>query len=134
MSSTGDKMKPERQKMLDMDPNAKLTQEEMDEGWHWCYDWDQMLVGPGTVEADFCTCNDICKRKNSMFPHCNKCKTLMVESTAFVNDKVVTGVSDWPGEEIQRGQTLSVDKSTAVEVPCWKCPVCGHSITIVEND
>jgi hypothetical protein len=33
-----------------------LTKEEMDAGWHWCYDWDCMLVGPGMDAWNTCTC------------------------------------------------------------------------------
>lgn len=35
-----------------------LTLEEMKAGWHFCLDWDEMLVGPEmTAEWDCCTCN-----------------------------------------------------------------------------
>lgn len=33
-----------------------LTKEEMAEGWHWCPEWDYMLVGPGMKELDTCLC------------------------------------------------------------------------------
>jgi hypothetical protein len=33
-----------------------LTQEELDAGWHFCYDWDGMLVGPGMPETEICVC------------------------------------------------------------------------------
>ena len=33
-----------------------LTKEELEQGWHFCNDWDGMLVGPGCDEADCCTC------------------------------------------------------------------------------
>lgn len=33
-----------------------LTEAEMLAGWHWCYDWDDMLVGPGMPEAMCCNC------------------------------------------------------------------------------
>ena len=28
----------------------KLTPEEVAEGWHWCLDWDCLMIGPGTYE------------------------------------------------------------------------------------
>ena len=34
----------------------KLTPEERAEGWHFCHDWDGMLVGPGMPEMECCTC------------------------------------------------------------------------------
>ncbi len=33
-----------------------LTPEEIAEGWHWCSNWDGLLVGPGTEELKTCTC------------------------------------------------------------------------------
>ena len=33
-----------------------LTKAEQDEGWHWCYDWDLMLVGPGMQAQEACVC------------------------------------------------------------------------------
>ena len=33
-----------------------LTQEEIQEGWHFCWDWDGLLVGPGMGEIESCTC------------------------------------------------------------------------------
>lgn len=28
------------------DPEARLTQTELDGGYHWCPEWDDLLVGP----------------------------------------------------------------------------------------
>lgn len=34
-----------------------LTQSEIDEGWHFCYEWDCLLVGPEMEdELAVCTC------------------------------------------------------------------------------
>ena len=34
-----------------------LTEEELKEGWHWCPDWDFMLIGPEMEgEWDCCSC------------------------------------------------------------------------------
>jgi len=35
---------------------ANLTQKEINQGWHFCQDWDGMLVGPGMPEFDSCLC------------------------------------------------------------------------------
>lgn len=35
---------------------AVLSQEEFNEGWHYCTDWDYLLVGPEMKEYDSCTC------------------------------------------------------------------------------
>lgn len=34
----------------------ELSAEEMAEGWHWCYDFDGLLVGPGMQELLYCDC------------------------------------------------------------------------------
>lgn len=34
-----------------------LSPEELQEGWHFCNEWDFMLVGPGMKEMDFCICD-----------------------------------------------------------------------------
>jgi len=31
------------------DSDLPLTQEEKDAGYHFCFDWDGLLVGPGTM-------------------------------------------------------------------------------------
>jgi hypothetical protein len=35
-----------------------LTEEEIAEGWHFCYDWDYLLVGPGMSELEACGCGE----------------------------------------------------------------------------
>lgn len=37
------------------EPN--LTQEEIDLGWHFCHEYDGLLVGPGMGELDCCSCH-----------------------------------------------------------------------------
>jgi hypothetical protein len=40
---------------------AILTKEELEEGWHYCNDWDGLLVGPEDDEMQCCTCfSDLC--------------------------------------------------------------------------
>jgi hypothetical protein len=51
-----DPMTNERWSALMNDPNGRLTREEMSEGWHWCLDWDDLLVGPGMMEMECCNC------------------------------------------------------------------------------
>lgn len=46
-----------------------LTDIEFKEGWHWCYDWNGLLVGPGMPELNECTCyypNVIKARENNL--------------------------------------------------------------------
>lgn len=38
------------------DNPLELTPEEIEAGWHFCHDWDGLLVGPGMVEEGACTC------------------------------------------------------------------------------
>lgn len=33
-----------------------LTTEEISQGWHYCYCWGGMLIGPGSPEMDSCKC------------------------------------------------------------------------------
>ncbi len=40
-------------------PDAQLTEQEIAEGWHFCFDWDGLLVGPGMPEAESCYCGVI---------------------------------------------------------------------------
>jgi len=34
-----------------------LTVGEMSKGWHFCLDFDGLLIGPGMTEMSYCTCN-----------------------------------------------------------------------------
>lgn len=36
---------------------ASLTQEEKEDGWHFCPDWDGLLTGPEMDEIEHCLCN-----------------------------------------------------------------------------
>lgn len=38
---------------LESSSTLELTEEE---GWHFCPDWDYMLVGPDLPEIEGCTC------------------------------------------------------------------------------
>ena len=51
-------MKSERYNFLMNAPDdlAKLTKEEFDSGWHWCFEFDGLLVGPGMNECFVCSC------------------------------------------------------------------------------
>lgn len=49
-------MTKERYELLMKDNNAGPTLEESKEGWHFCSEWDGLLVGPGMRELEFCQC------------------------------------------------------------------------------
>jgi hypothetical protein len=49
-------MTDQRWKLLMNNDQEKLTQAEIDAGWHFCAEWDGLLVGPDTEEMDACTC------------------------------------------------------------------------------
>lgn len=34
-----------------------ISPEELKEGWHFCPDWDGLLVGPKMPEMECCTCD-----------------------------------------------------------------------------
>lgn len=37
-------------------PLPDLTPEELALGWHWCAEWDGLLVGPSMRETEACSC------------------------------------------------------------------------------
>ena len=46
----------DRYDALMRDESVKLTDAEIAAGWHFCYEFDGLLVGPGMSETEFCTC------------------------------------------------------------------------------
>lgn len=47
-----------RERFLELDLSGNgLTKDEWEQGYHWCYEWDAMLVGPGQEEALMCNCD-----------------------------------------------------------------------------
>jgi hypothetical protein len=49
-------MLPRRWDEIMNDESIPLTEEEIADGWHFCWEWDQLLVGPGMVELKCCHC------------------------------------------------------------------------------
>lgn len=50
----------------DQTKEHNLTQEEADAGWHWCGDWDDLLIHPDDEEFKSCNCECMDKfRKNA---------------------------------------------------------------------
>ena len=49
-------MTHERWKQLMEDQSLSLTPGEADEGWHFCHDWDGLLIHDTDPEAEACTC------------------------------------------------------------------------------
>jgi hypothetical protein len=50
-------MNDERWRSLMNNPDSRLTMEEMVQGWHWCFEFDELLVGPPMeMEWSVCTC------------------------------------------------------------------------------
>lgn len=47
-------MEESRRVNLELDPDGCLTDAEMIEGWHFCPDWDFLLIGPGMHEFESC--------------------------------------------------------------------------------
>lgn len=50
------KMKQERRHFLNANETEKLTHEERSHGYHFCPDWDFMVVGPEDPEIEGCLC------------------------------------------------------------------------------
>lgn len=49
-------MPPSRYRELMMNDLMRLTDSEYQAGWHFCFEWDGLLVGPGMPEMDVCDC------------------------------------------------------------------------------
>ena len=49
-------MNRERWKFLMDNENERLSDQELNFGWHFCAEWDGLLVGPGGMEALVCSC------------------------------------------------------------------------------
>ena len=49
-------MNDRRYALLMKNDSENLTQEEIELGWHFCNEFDGLLVGPGMGELDFCHC------------------------------------------------------------------------------
>jgi len=54
-------MTTERWYAVQNSDDTPLTYGEIEDGWHFCHDWDGLLVGPGMKELDFCSCEGIKK-------------------------------------------------------------------------
>jgi hypothetical protein len=51
-------MDNKRYNELEQNLDSILTEKELSEGWHWCCEFDFLLVGPGMTEIEFCLCED----------------------------------------------------------------------------
>lgn len=46
----------DRYALLMRDDNEQLTAREIAAGWHFCHEFDGLLVGPGMMEMTVCDC------------------------------------------------------------------------------
>lgn len=49
-------MNEARWRKLMEDDSIELTREEIRQGWHFCPEWDGLLIGPGMKETESCSC------------------------------------------------------------------------------
>lgn len=49
-------MQPNRYRELMENDLVQLTDSEFQAGWHFCLEWDGLLVGPGMPEIQCCSC------------------------------------------------------------------------------
>lgn len=64
--------------------DLKLSKAEIKDGWHFCYEWDELLIGPGMGEMEYCSCSDVDKtlhRKMIATQQCNKVLTTELEDS-----------------------------------------------------
>jgi hypothetical protein len=59
-------MSKKRYHELSHDRSSKLSQCEIDIGWHFCEEWDGLLIHLLDPEADSCNCYEIKESKNAM--------------------------------------------------------------------
>lgn len=52
------KMTEERYKALVKNQDLKLTAQEIKDGWHFCFDWDFMLINKTWIENEHCNCGN----------------------------------------------------------------------------
>jgi len=59
---------------LEQNIDETLTESELAEGWHWCCEFDYLLVGPGMSEIEYCLCDGeaIKKAKQEYIAGCVK--------------------------------------------------------------
>lgn len=62
-------MTVKRYQMLSRNNNEELTDAEIEEGWHFCYEFDGLLVGPHMYELNFCRCLDATHKVYDTKPH-----------------------------------------------------------------
>jgi len=53
---SNDEMTRERYLELERTADLRLTPEEIAAGWHFCWDWDGLLIHDSDPEADACGC------------------------------------------------------------------------------
>lgn len=51
-------MENARYEQLLSNPKMTLTEDEVKEGWHFCLNWDGMLLHPEDREMQCCHCKD----------------------------------------------------------------------------
>jgi len=56
-------MTNERWKFVNGSEDEQLTAEEKDQGYHFCWDFDGLLVGPDCGEWSCCNCHPKSKRE-----------------------------------------------------------------------
>ncbi len=49
-------MDKERYNLLMKSDSEKLTEEEIQYGWHFCIEWDERLISPDSPEFECCSC------------------------------------------------------------------------------
>jgi len=81
MTNQGDTMDIQRIQDLET-TDTKLTEEEVKKGYHFCPDWDGMIVGPNDPEWAMCLCGHCMSIKEQriakaeMDRNCNTCADL----------------------------------------------------------
>lgn len=49
-------MDDSRWRFLMENPGEPLTSDEISKGWHFCWYWEDKLIGPGMIEMENCQC------------------------------------------------------------------------------
>lgn len=65
-------MTEERYKELMDNQQLKLTEAEITEGYHFCPDWDVLLIHKFDMECEFCTCEEHTEEQKAIFAKLRK--------------------------------------------------------------
>lgn len=68
------------------EPPPNLTQAEWDAGWHFCVEWDNLLIGPGMGELAACSCFAATDPRNKLCIDAREQEVNQILDGSFLDD------------------------------------------------